>query len=145
MLARPAAFLLGLLAGAMLAIAVGVVPYWRGLPPAEFRAWFGAHAWRIGALMRPLGGSAVVVAGAAWFGARRSSGSRRVWLGLAAISALGVLVVTLVVNEPANELFAHPGALTDAATAALLVRWMRWHWVRVGLGVLGFYAALRAV
>src|SRR5205823_1458446 len=61
-LARLAAFLLGLLAGAMLAIGVGLVPYWQGLPPAEFRAWFGAHAWRIGGLMRPLGGSAVVVA-----------------------------------------------------------------------------------
>ena len=95
--------------------------------------------------MRPLGGSAVVVAGAAWIGARRVSGSRRVWLGLAAIATLGVLVITLVVNEPANELFGHPGALSDAATAALLVRWMRWHWVRVGLGLLGFYAALRAV
>ena len=145
MLARLAAFLLGLLAGAMLDIGVGLVPYWQGLPPAEFRAWFGAHAWRIGGLMRPLGGSAVVVVGAAWIGARRVSGSRRVWLGLAAIATLGVLVITLVVNEPANELFGHPGALSDAATAALLVRWMRWHWVRVGLGVLGFYAALRAV
>jgi hypothetical protein len=143
--ARLSAFLLGLLAGAMLLIAVGVMPFWQALPPAEFRAWFGAHAWRIGRLMRPLGASALVAAGTAWMGARRVAGSRRAWLGLAALSALGVLIVTLVVNEPANALFARPDALTDAGTTALLAHWMRWHWVRVGLGVLGLYAALRAI
>src|SRR5215470_5942449 len=107
MLARLAAFLLGLLAGAMLLIAVGVAPFWQTLPPLAFRGWFALHAWRIGRLMRPLGATAV-------------------------------LLVTVVVNEPANDLFARPGALTDTATTDLLVSWVRWHWVRVGLGAVGF-------
>src|SRR5437870_1934362 len=45
------AFLLGLLAGSMLLIALAVAPFWQSLPPAEFRAWFAAHAFRIGRLM----------------------------------------------------------------------------------------------
>ena len=145
MLARLAAFVLGLLAGAMLLIAVGVAPFWQTLPPFAFRGWFGLHAWRIGRLMRPLGAGAALVAGVAWIGAWRSSDGRSVWRGVAALAALGVVLVTLAVNEPANQLFARPGGLTDEATTALLVSWMRWHWVRVGLGMLGFYAALRAV
>jgi len=145
MLARLAAFLLGLVAGAMLLTAVGVAPFWQTLPPLAFRGWFALHAWRIGRLMRPLGAAAVLVAGVAWIGARRSSDGRSIWRGITARAALGVLLVTLVVNEPANELFARPGALTDAATTALLVGWVRWHWVRVGLGVVAFYAALRAL
>jgi anthrone oxygenase-like protein len=144
-LPRLAAFLLGLLAGAMLLIAVALAPYWQTLPPLAFRGWFALHAWRIGRLMRPLGAGAVLVASVAWIGAWRSSDPRRDWRGVAALAALGVLVVTLIVNEPANELFIRPGPLTDGATTALLGRWIRWHWVRVGLGMLGFYAALRAV
>jgi len=144
-LARLTAFLLGLLAGAMLLIAVGVAPFWQAVPPLAFRGWFALHAWRIGRLMRPLGAGAALVAGIAWMGAWRSTDGRRVWRGMAALAAVGVALITLLVNEPANQLFARPGALTDDATAALLVSWMRWHWVRVGLGMLGFYAALRAI
>ena len=61
---RPAsiasAFLLGLLAGAMLLIALAVAPFWQSLPPAEFRAWFAANAFRIGRLMIPLGAAAAI-------------------------------------------------------------------------------------
>src|SRR5438034_6718542 len=114
------AFLLGLLAGAMLLIALAVAPFWQSLPPAEFRAWFAANAFRIGRLMIPLGAGAAVAALAATFAARRLP-TRRSHLRAAAC-ALAVAIVTLAVNEPANERFAAPGALTDAETRALLAR-----------------------
>jgi hypothetical protein len=57
MLSRPlavlTAVLVGLLAGAMVLIEVVLVPFWRGLPPAEFRAWFAA---RSSAIRSGLGG-----------------------------------------------------------------------------------------
>jgi hypothetical protein len=28
---------------------------------------------------------------------------------------------------------------------SLLERWAAWHWIRTGLGVVGFFAALRAL
>src|SRR5436309_3065862 len=103
------AFLLGLLAGSMLLIALAVAPFWQSLPPAEFRAWFAAHAFRIGRLMVPLGaGAAVAAVGAAIVAGGLPT--RRSHLRAAAC-ALGVVVVTLAVNEPANERFATPGAL----------------------------------
>jgi len=44
----------------------------------------------------------------------------------------------------ANAAFAR-GDLSDAAARSLLDRWATWHWVRTGLGALGFVAALRAL
>jgi len=122
MLAHLAACLLGLLAGAMLVIAIVLVPFWSALPPVELRAWFARHADRTGALMFPLGGAA-----------------------LAAGAAAGVVAVTLLVNEPANRRFAGPVYLSDADVVALLGRWRRWHWLRVALGLVAFGAALRAL
>ncbi len=138
---RLAAFLLGLFSGAMLLIALALVPFWRSLPPTEFRAWFAAHAGRIGGLMIPLGAASAVAAVAALVAVPECRG----WLGLAAASTVGVVVVTVVVNEPANRLFATAGALGDEETRKLLDRWMRWHWVRVALGLAAFAAVLRVV
>jgi len=141
--ARVSALLLGLLAGGMLLIAVAIVPFWRALPPAEFRAWFAANSFRIGALMVPLGaGAAVASVTALVVGGGLSS---RAWRLAAAAGAVGVVVVTLTVNEPANVRFASAGALGDDDTRALLARWVVWHWIRVALGGGGFYAALRAL
>ena len=137
---RLAAFLLGLFAGAMLLIALAFVPFWRTLPPGEFRAWFAAHAARIGWLMIPLGGASALVTVATLIAVPE----RRGWLALATAATLAVVVITALVNEPANRLFA-AGALTDEETAALLYRWAVWHSVRVALGLTAFTAALQAM
>ena len=114
MLAQLAAFLLGLLAGGMLVIAVVLVPFWSALPPADLRAWFARHAGRTGALMFPLGAAATAAAAAAWLADRAR------WPALAAGAAAGVVAVTLLVNEPANRRFAGPVYLSDADVVALL-------------------------
>src|SRR5437899_1868563 len=125
-------FLLGLLAGAMLLVALAVAPFWQSLPPAEFRAWFAANAFRIGRLMIPLGAGAALAALAAALAARGLP-TQRSHLRAAAC-ALGVAAITLAVNEPANQRFAAPGALGDAETRTLLARWVAWHWGRAPLG-----------
>ena len=68
LLIQPAAFLLGLLTGAMLLIGVSLVPYWSSLEPLEFSRWFSAHSGLIGRLMVPLGALATVtvVLAVAW-------------------------------------------------------------------------------
>ena len=142
-LAAASALLLGLLAGAMLLIALAVAPFWQSLSPAEFRAWFAAHAFRIGRLMIPLGAAAALAAVAAAAAGRGLPG--RASRLRAAAAALGIGIITLVVNEPANERFAAPGVLDDAGTRALLARWVAWHRVRVALGLVGFLAALQAL
>ncbi len=142
-LAQISALLLGLLSGAMLLIAVSFVPFWRGLAPAEFRNWFSANSSSIGTLMFPLGTSSAIASVAAWMFAQGKASGR--WRLLAMLGALGVVLITLFINEPANRLFAEPGVLNDTDTTALLSRWIAWHWTRLLLGIGAFYAAVTAI
>ena len=50
----------------------------------------------------------------------------------AAATTLGIVAITVTVNEPANHQLTG-GALTDAETRDLLDRWARWHHFRVAL------------
>jgi hypothetical protein len=134
----------GVLAGGMVLIKLLLVPFWRGVPPAEFRDWFGAHSGRIRALMVPLGaGAAVVAAGSAV--AQVTEGSAGAAASVAAAGAtVGVVAITITVNEPANAKFTS-GTLSDSETAQLLARWARWHDVRVALGLAATVAAALAL
>ena len=138
------AVLAGVLAGGMVLIQVVLVPFWRGIPPAEFRQWFTAHAERIRRLMIPLGAGALAVSVASaathLIGRRPQSGPAVA----AAVATGGVIGITLTVNEPANHRFT-AGSLTDAETRDLLGTWTRWHHVRVALGLAAAAAAARAV
>ncbi len=138
------AVLVGVLAGGMVLIEVLLVPFWRGVPPAEFRRWFAAYSDRIRALMVPLGAGAGVVAGASAVAnvvQRRPGASASV---VAAGATAGVVAITVTVNEPANHRFAG-GALTDSETQELLDRWARWHDARVVLGLAATVAAAVAL
>ncbi len=148
MLSRPLAVafavLTGVLAGGMVLIAVVLVPFWRGAPPADFRAWFTAHSDRIRQVMLPLGGGAAVV-GAASAAAQLAEGRRSAPVSVAAaLATAGVIGITTTVNEPANHRFTS-GTLTDTETADLLDRWARWHQVRVALGLAAAVGACSAL
>jgi hypothetical protein len=104
-LALLSAVLTGLLAGGMVLIDVVLLPFWRSVPPAEFRRWFTANAPRIRTLMVPLGAGAAIVsvASAVTDGLlvrRRSRASLT-----AAAATVGVVAVTVTVSEPANHRF----------------------------------------
>ncbi|SDN40725.1 protein of unknown function [Geodermatophilus sp. DSM 45219] len=145
--ARPleilSAVLVGLLAGGMVLIEVVLLPFWRSVPPAEFRRWFTANAPRIRTLMVPLGAGAAIASVASAvtdaFLARRSPASLT-----AAAATVGVVAVTVTVSEPANHRFTG-GSLTDTETTELLGRWARWHHLRVVLGVVATAAAASAI
>ena len=139
-LAVLAAISAGLLAGGMVVIEVVLVPFWRGVEPAEFREWFAAHSARIRALMVPLGAGAGLTTAAsaiAHVADRRRSGAAAV---VAAGATWGVLAITATVNEPANHRFAS-GGLSGQETTELLNEWARWHHVRVVLRLVATGAA----
>jgi MFS family permease len=139
-----ACFVLGLLAGGMLVIGVALVSFWKSLSPGEFQAWFAAYAHLIGRLMVPLGSASVAVTLAALVGARAGPVTRRRWLLIAAISAIGVMVTYPIFFAATNASFER-GGLSDSDLRSLLDRWATWHWVRTVLGIVGFGAALRAL
>ena len=142
-LASLTAVLAGLLAGGMLLIRVVLVPFWRSVPPSEFRRWFGAYSGHIRRLMLPLGPASAVAATASAITQTATADGDRVSSVTAAATAVGVVAITVSVNEPTNARFVEDG-LSDDETAALLRRWARWHDVRVALGLIGALAAARA-
>ena len=121
----------------MTLIRIVLVPFWRRLPPSEFRAWFRAHGKRVGSVMIPLGvGAAVAGVGGAMID--RDRGSK-----LAAAAVATVVGITVAVNEPANERFWSDDIMSDEDTVRLLERWSRWHDARTVLGILAAVAAAR--
>jgi len=135
-------FVLGLLAGGMLVIGISLVSFWKSLSPSDFQTWFASHADRIGRLMIPLGVASVAAAAAAVATGWR--GPARPWLLIAALSAVGVMVTYPIFFADTNAAFLR-GGLSDSEVRSLLARWETWHWIRTGLGALGFVAALRAL
>ena len=139
-----ACLILGLLVGGMLVIGVAFVGFWKSLPPSDFQAWFGSHSHLIGQLMIPLGAGSVAVTVATLVAGWSGPEIRRRWLLIAALSAIGVMATYPIFFAGANEAFVR-GGLADSAARTLLDRWAAWHWIRTGLGMLGFFAALRAL
>lgn len=138
-LALLSAVLAGLLTGGMMLIQVGLLPFWRGVPPEQFRTWFAAYSGRIRTLMLPLGAGAAAVNVASAV-AQTAQGPRAGAASVAAAAAAGVVAITVTVNEPMNHRFTAEH-LTDAQTGNLLERWARWHRVRVALGVVATLGA----
>jgi len=139
-----ACLVLGLLAGGMLVIGVAFVSFWKSLSPSAFQAWFASYSHLIGRLMIPLGAGSIAATMAALVVCWSGSAVQRRWLLIAALSAIGVMVTYPIFFAGTNEAFVR-GSLSDSAVRSLLDRWATWHWIRTGLGIVGFFAALRAI
>jgi hypothetical protein len=136
--------ILGLLAGGMLVIGVSFVSFWKNLSPSDFQAWFASYSHLIGRLMIPLGAGSVAATVATLVACWSGPPTRRGWLIIAALSAIGVMASYPIFFAGTNESLVG-GGLSDSAVRSLLDRWTTWHWIRTGLGILGFFAALRAL
>ncbi len=127
----------GLLAGAMLLIAVALVPIWQSLEPTEFARWFRDNSLLIGRLMLPLGmGAAIFTVAAAWVTRRRT-------LALAAALTVFAVATYPLYFAAANESIMS-GSLDASHVAAELARWKVWHWVRTTSGMLAFLLSLQS-
>jgi Anthrone oxygenase len=135
---------LGLLAGGMLVIGIAFVSFWKSLSPSDFQAWFASYSHLIGRLMIPLGAGSVAATVAALVACWSGPATRRRWLLIATLSAIGVMATYPIFFAGTNEAFVR-GGLSDSAVRSLLDRWAAWHWIRTGLGIVGFIAAFRAL
>jgi len=142
--AHLAAASLGLLAGAMLLIAVAIVPYLTSLEPLEFARWFREHSPLLGRIMLPLGVSATVLALAAAALVPLLSSPQLPWLAAAAALAVAVAAVYPLYFTRANASLAG-ASLGPSEVSGELRRWRTWHWARTVAGTLAFLAALRAL
>jgi len=135
---------LGLLAGGMLVIGISFVGFWKSLSPSDFQAWFASYSHLIGRLMIPLGAGSVAATVATLVACWSGPATRRRWLLIAALSAIGVMVTYPIFFAATNEAFVR-GGLADSTVRNLLGRWATWHWIRTGLGLIGFVSALGAL
>ena len=135
---------LGLLAGGMLVIGVSFVSFWKSLSPSDFQAWFASYSHLIGRLMIPVGAGSIAASVATLVVCWSGPATRRRWLLIAALSAIAVMATYPIFFAGTNEAFVR-GGLSDLVVRSLLDRWATWHWIRTSLGILGFFAALRAL
>ncbi len=139
------ALLLGLLSGVLLFVVVVSAPAWRTRSPTEVRAWFTDNVPRVGMLMFPLSAGSVGVSGAALLVGIATDASGLAWLGFAAAGAAAVGAITLVFNEPINQVLTAPASPGDELVESLLERWLVWHRVRFALALFAFASAVLAV
>ena len=139
-----AAISLGLTAGALLAEALVLVPFWQTLQAQAFLVWYRDNGGLLLRFFGPLevGSTALVLlaTAAAWLG--ESAGFSL----LIASSVLTLLVLAAfpVYFQRANTSFAN-GTIELDHVAEELKRWARWHWARVAIASAAFVLAVLAV
>ncbi len=144
LVALAAVVALGLSAGAMLTEAVVFVGYWRSLAPADFLAWFRDNEPRLVSFFGPLQFASAALAAVAAALCGRRGGAGGVLLGVAALLAVAAIALYPLYFRNANAGFA-TATIRPADVPTELARWASWQWVRTGIGVGAFVAALLAV
>lgn len=131
----------GLFAGAMLTEALVLVPYWRGLAPIEFFAWYKANDKRLLKFFGPLTSITVLLAITTaivciW------QGHQVRWISLInAIISLLVLCSFFIYFQKANLSFARESLrVEDVATE--LTSWALWHWCRTIFSILALVLSI---
>jgi hypothetical protein len=135
---------LGLSAGALLAEACVLVPFWRAENPESFLRWYKQHASLLLRFFGPLeavSGLLIVSSAAlAWLGQLPG----RALLSLSAVLAVGVLASFPLYFKNANASFA-AGSIPPAKVGVELTRWANWHWARTGIAIVAFLVAAIAL
>ena len=143
LLSQFATTMFGLLSGGMLLIAMGLVPYWRALDPAEFTVAFGTSLPTVGGTMIALTilgtGAMVLAAGLAFW----KKHPNRIWLAAGAVATIIMLITVPLYFGSANTLLAGGTLATDAITVELAT-WQKMHLFRTTVGIVGFFCAVRA-
>ncbi len=135
-----AALALGLSAGAMLAEAGVLVPWWRFLPPEAFLIWYAENTSRLLGFYGPLEVVATAFALGAASLARWHRGGGP-WFVIAAALALLILLMFPLYFQRVNASFAD-GSIAPELVADALREWAGWHWARTLMGLGAFVAAV---
>lgn len=142
--AQIAAVLLGLLAGALSLLAMGMVPYWQTVDPAALVPAFRDNSAHIASFMMPLGFSAT---GLTWLALGLAIWKKlpsRTWLIAASVCALCMLATFPLYFSGANAALAGGQVAPDQIPNALS-QWQSVHWIRTIAAMAGCICAVRAV
>ena len=143
-LSQIATVLLGLLAGALLLLAMGLIPYWQELEPSSFVPIFRDNSAHIANFMMPLGFSATGITWLALGLAVCKKTPSKNWLIAASVCALCMLATFPIYFSGANAALAE-GIIPTAELSNALSQWQLIHWIRTIAALLGCICALKAV
>ncbi|MGH7894955.1 MAG: hypothetical protein ACREQL_09810 [Candidatus Binatia bacterium] len=132
---------LGLFVGAMLTEGFVLVPYWRSLAPADFFAWYAVNDRRLLGFFGPLTTVTAAVAVAAALVTLLEGHPGRWPAVVAAVLSVVVVSTFFLYFERANASFA-AASIAAGDVSGELARWAAWHWLRTGISVAAFAAAL---
>lgn len=138
-----AVLVLGLSAGAMLAEAAILVPYWQTLSADQFFDWYTSNAELLVGFYSPLQIASAVLALVATILSAIGRRPTRLW-ALATVLSLVVLGLFFVYFKGANADFADR-SVARQDLPAVLQTWGAWQWARVAFGTGAFAAAVAAV
>ncbi len=130
----------GAFTGTMLTIALILGDYWKSIPPQEFLDWFSANEHLLIRMIAIVSVPAAVGVIASLFLALRNPRSR-LWWAVSFAALLVLAVITVVVHLPMNASFSAKSVPLDQV-GATIDRWLAWHWIRIGLGLLATVAAV---
>lgn len=132
--------ILGLFAGAMVLIALGLQPYWNSLAPENYRDSFKAMGPFVGLVMLPL------LFGSVLFSASSAVLNRKLRMFWAPAFALVFLILPLyaLVHNPVNASIFGSAVIPTSEIAQMRSSWAFWHSLRTLLGVGAFGLALFA-
>ena len=136
--------ILGLLSGALLLLATGLVPYWQSLDPNPVTPIFKEQSQFIAAAMMPLGFAAAGVTWLATLFALWKKHESRYWLIAASVCALCMLTTFLLYFKETNSALAS-GSIAVADIPDVLSTWGFVHWMRTIAAILGCLCAIKAV
>lgn len=135
---------LGIYAGAMLTEGFVLVPYWRSLPGEQFFAWYAEYDDRLFAFFGTLTVLMVALAVATAVVSILERAPGRWFSVVAASLAVAAVLMLPLYFLHANASFA-AATLQSSELPAELLRWQRWHVVRVVLSLFALLAAVLSV
>jgi len=132
---------LGLSAGSMLGEQQTLVPFWKELSTEAFYTWYSSNSLRLKGFFAPMqiSGAVLALIVAVTFYIQGRSG--KVWMGLSACFALGVLVLFFLFFKETNAGFV-ARSFSSEQLPLVLEQWSTWQWTRIGFGTVAFIAAL---
>lgn len=132
---------MGVSVGSMLGEQKTLVPFWLGMQPDAFHAWYVDNAQQLKSFFSPLQISCVVLALIATIYCWIQHHPGTLWLGISLLFSVGVLATFFLFFKDANAAFATHIMPTEALST-LLADWSTWQWGRIALAASAFAAAL---
>jgi len=130
----------GAFIGAMVFIALVVVPFWQASEPQFFFDWFSSYGQSIGKLMIPLGPGVLILAIITFV---MSKGNRILW-GLTTIFLVANILYFPIYYLPTNNAFAEQ-TIEANALSNVLSTWLKLHWQRIFFAIGALIASIFAV